>query len=104
MNIRFAKPYELDEWRVVAKDVSEIFGSPKMADDPEFIDYAERKITQKEALTAFDETTGKCVGFIGFSRHFNRVTWLGVLESYRNQGIGSKLLKQRSTILILPRK
>ena len=93
MLVRLAEIKDLCDWRAVANDVAEIFGNPVMADDPEFLDYAERKIVQKEAFAATDNETGKCVGFIGISRHFNRITWLGVLEEYRNQGIGSKLLK-----------
>ena len=93
MVIRLAELNDLREWRIVANDVAEIFGNPIMAEDPEFIDYAERKIAQKEAIAAVDEQTAKCIGFIGFSRHFNRITWFGVLETHRNQGVGSSLLK-----------
>ena len=93
MCVRLAETNDLSDWRIVANDVAEIFGNPVMADDPEFLDYAERKMAQKEVFTAIDSRTGKCIGFIGLSRHFNRITWFGVLNEYRNQGIGSKLLK-----------
>ncbi|MDR2931709.1 MAG: GNAT family N-acetyltransferase [Oscillospiraceae bacterium] len=93
MLIRNAQLGDFGGWIWVASDVADIFGNPTMANDLEFIDYAERKIRQNEAITAFDETAGKCVGFIGFPRHYSRITWFGVLEAYRNQGIGSDLLK-----------
>jgi ribosomal protein S18 acetylase RimI-like enzyme len=64
-----------------------------MDTDTEFIDYAKRKIEQKESLIAVDDMDKEFFGFIGFSRHFNRITWFGVLEKYRNKGIGSKLLE-----------
>jgi len=92
MFVRLAEIKDLNEWKTVANDVAEIFGNPKMADDPEFIEYAERKLAQKEVFTAINKV-GTCIGFIGFSRNFNRITWFGILESYRNQGVGSKLLK-----------
>jgi GNAT superfamily N-acetyltransferase len=93
MVIRFAEENELKKWKVLAKDVAEIFGNPTMDTDNEFIDYAIRKIKQKEALIAVDDMDKEFFGFIGFSRHFNRITWFGVLERYRNKGIGSKLLE-----------
>ena len=92
--IRAATISDLPAWRTIAGDVAEIFGNPIMADDPEFIDYAKRKIQQEEALVAVDENNTECLGFIGFSRHYNRITWFGVLQKYRNKGIGSKLLKE----------
>jgi ribosomal protein S18 acetylase RimI-like enzyme len=92
MVIRFAEKNELAKWKILAKNVAEIFGNPTMDTDSEFIDYAERKIKQKEALIAVDDKNEEFFGFIGFSRHFNRITWFGVLDKYRNKGIGSKLL------------
>jgi len=93
MLIRLAEPNDLADWKIVAENVAVIFGNPIMASDPEFIEYAQSKIRQNGAITAVDEKTGQCVGFIGFSYHYNRVTWFGVLESFRNQGAGSKLLQ-----------
>jgi ribosomal protein S18 acetylase RimI-like enzyme len=94
MVIRLAKPEELVKWKVVAKDVAQIFGNPNMANDPEFIEYAQRKINQKEAYIAVDDFDEIFYGFIGFSKHFNRITWFGVLKEHRNKGIGSKLLEK----------
>ncbi len=94
MKIRFADENELEKWQKVAKDVAEIFGNPLMAEDPEYITYAQRKIYQKEALIAVDENNEVFYGFIGFSKHFNRITWLGVFEKDRNKGIGSQLLEK----------
>lgn len=93
MVIRLAETSDLSDWRVVAWNVAELFGNPMMADDPEFIDYATRKIKQREAIAAVNRETNECVGFIAFSRHYNRITWLGVLDSCRCKGIGSELLK-----------
>ena len=94
MVVRFAKTEELAKWQIVAKDVAQIFGNPNMANDPEFIEYAQRKINQKEAYIAVDDSDEKFYGFIGFSNHFNRITWFGVLKEHRNKGIGSKLLEK----------
>ena len=91
MIIRFAEESDFIAWQTVAADVADIFGNPQMATDPDFIDYAKRKIKQREALTACDEG-GDCVGFIGFSRTYGRITWLGVLSDFRNRGGGGLLL------------
>lgn len=93
MFIRLAGTEDFFDWKIVAENVADIFGNPIMANGPEFIDYAERKIKQGEAIAAVDNETGKCVGFIGFSRHHNRITWFGVIEDCRNKGVGSKLLQ-----------
>jgi len=94
MIIRFAEDNELEIWKNLAKDVAEIFGNPKMDTDPEFLDYAQRKILQKEALIAVDDLNKEFYGIIGFSRKFNRITWFGVFEKFRGKGIGSKLLER----------
>ncbi|MDR1821320.1 MAG: GNAT family N-acetyltransferase [Oscillospiraceae bacterium] len=64
-----------------------------MGTDPEFIAYAKSKASKYEALTAVDYMTGANMGFIGFSRTHNRITWFGVSEKYRGKGVGSRLLK-----------
>jgi len=63
MVIRFAVEKELEKWKILAKNVAEIFGNPTMDTDSEFIDYARRKIKQKEALIAVDD---KDIEFFGF--------------------------------------
>ncbi|MDR0272837.1 MAG: GNAT family N-acetyltransferase, partial [Clostridiales bacterium] len=93
MVTRLAEINDLPAWKNVAANIAEIFGNPGMADDPKFIDYAERKIEQREAIAAVGGETGECVGFIGFSRNFNRITWFGVLEKFRGNGIGDKLFQ-----------
>jgi ribosomal protein S18 acetylase RimI-like enzyme len=94
MYIRLAQLEDLIKWQAIAEDVAQIFGNPNMANDPEFIEYAQRKISQKEAYIAVDDFNKTFYGFIGFSKHFNRITWFGVLKEHRNKGIGSKLLEK----------
>jgi len=36
---------------------------------------------------------GKNMGFIGFSRTNNRISWFAMSEKYRGKGVGSRLLK-----------
>jgi GNAT superfamily N-acetyltransferase len=93
MLLRSAELSDMNEWKKVATDVAEIFGHLGMPNDPEFIEYAERKKKKKEAITAVDTETEECVGFIGFSRNVNRITWFGILEKSRSQGIGGRLLE-----------
>ena len=92
ISVRPALEADFEDWVAVARDVKKIFRHSTMDTDPAFLEYARRKLRQKDAVTAFDETTGHCVGFVGFSQHFNRITWVGVLESYRGCGIGIALL------------
>lgn len=63
-----------------------------MDTDKNFLEYAKRKLEQSDAIMAYDEKNRRCAGFIGFSRHNNSITWLGVKEEYRNKGVGSTLL------------
>ncbi|MDF2544216.1 MAG: N-acetyltransferase [Herbinix sp.] len=92
MEFRFALPDNLMDWLEVARDVGIIMRCPNMDLDPEFLEYAKRKLMQNNAIMAYDTDKKKCAGFVGFSRHNNSITWLGVKEAYRNLGIGSKLL------------
>ena len=92
MIIKLAEENDLAKWKIIAKDVAIIFGNPTMDIDLEFIEYAKRKIKQKEAFIAFDDMMNDFYGIIGFSKNFNRITWFGVMEKYRNKGIGSQLL------------
>jgi GNAT superfamily N-acetyltransferase len=92
MLIRWATERDLPDWRGVAADVAQIFGAPDMPERASFSEYTANKIGKYEALTAADRRSEKCVGFIGFSRANNRVSWLGVLEKVRGAGVGSRLL------------
>jgi len=93
MLIRWATINDKTDWQTVAADVAEIFGAPDMPVSASFIEYMDSKISKYEALTAVDRMSGKCLGFIGFSRTNNRISWFGVLENERGRGIGSRLLK-----------
>jgi diadenosine tetraphosphate (Ap4A) HIT family hydrolase/ribosomal protein S18 acetylase RimI-like enzyme len=94
MLFRFATEADLSVWYALATEVSPIFRHPAdMGKDAEFIAYAQSKAGKYEALTAVDYMSGANVGFIGFSRTHNRITWLGVSEKYRGRGVGSRLLK-----------
>lgn len=94
MLIRWATERDLSAWYMLATEVSAVFRHPAdMAADPEFISYAQSKIGKYEALTAVDFVSSANLGFIGFSRTHNRITWLGVSERYRCRGVGSRLLK-----------
>ena len=88
----FAKPDGLPKWLEVADDVGEIMRVSDMRNNINFLEYAKRKLEQNNAIMAYDGDNKKVAGFIGFSRHNNSITWLGVIQEYRNQGIGSKLL------------
>jgi len=92
MEVRFALSENLMDWLEVARDVGNIMRCPNMDIDSAFLEYAKRKLMQNNAIMAYDTDKKKCVGFVGFSRHNNSITWLGVKDEYRNQGIGSKLL------------
>ena len=92
MEYRFAKPDDLEKWLEVADDVGEIMRVPNMRNDAHFLEYAKRKLEQNDAIMAYDGDNKKCAGFVGFSRHNNNITWLGVVKEYRNQGVGSTLL------------
>jgi diadenosine tetraphosphate (Ap4A) HIT family hydrolase/ribosomal protein S18 acetylase RimI-like enzyme len=94
MLIRWATENDLPAWYTLATEVSPIFRHPAdMGKDPEFISYTKSKASKYEALTAIDYMSGKNMGFIGFSRTHNRITWLGVSDKYRGRGVGSRLLK-----------
>ena len=92
MEYVFAKPDDLSKWIEVADDVGEIMRVPNMGADINFLEYAKRKLEQNNAVMAYDADNKNCAGFIGFSRHNNNITWLGVKKIYRNRGIGSTLL------------
>ena len=94
MLIRWANGNDLLAWQTLATEVSAIFGHPAdMGVDPEFIEYTKSKVSKYEALTAIDYTSSDNVGFIGFSRTNNRITWFAVSEKYRGKGAGDRLLR-----------
>ena len=94
MLIRWANENDLPAWYAIASELSVVMRHPAdMGADPEFISYAKSKASKYEALTAVDYMSGNTMGFIGFSRTHNRITWIGVSEKYRGKGIGSRLLK-----------
>ncbi|WP_105616334.1 GNAT family N-acetyltransferase [Vallitalea okinawensis] len=93
MLIRFALEKDKEDWIKLAEDVADVFRAPDMANDPEFHAYMDSKLSKNEAIIATDRMTNACFGIIGFSRTHNRITWFGVFEKYRSNGIGEKLLK-----------
>ena len=94
MLIRWANETDLPAWRALATEVSPIFRHPDdMGTDPEFISYAASKTGKYEALTAVDYMSGVNMGFIGFSRTYNRITWFGVSDRFRGKSVGGRLLK-----------
>lgn len=94
MLIRWVKETDLPAWLLLATEVSRIFQHPAdMGADPEFASFAESKTTKREALTAMDYRSGSVMGVIVFSRTHNRISWFAVSETYRNKGVGGRLLK-----------
>ena len=94
MLIRFATETDLTAWQTLATGVSQIFQHPAdMGADSEFIAYAKNKAKKHEVLTAVDYMSGDCMGFIGFSRTNNRISWFAVSEKYRGKCAGERLLK-----------
>ena len=94
MLIRWAAEDDLPQWFVLATEVSPIFQHPDdMGKDPEFITFAKSKVGKYEALTAVDYRSGEAMGFLGFSRKNNQISWFGVSERHRSKGAGERLLK-----------
>ena len=94
MMIRYANENDLLAWCTLATEVSPIFRHPgDMGADMEFISYAKSKVNKHETLTAVDPVSGVNMGFIGFSKTHNRISWFGVFEAYRGKGVGGGLLK-----------
>jgi diadenosine tetraphosphate (Ap4A) HIT family hydrolase/ribosomal protein S18 acetylase RimI-like enzyme len=94
MLIRWATEDDLPQWYALATEVSPIFQHPAdMAKDPEFITFVTSKSAKHEALTAVDYRSGAAMGFIGFSRIKNQISWFAVSEAYRGKGAGDRLLK-----------
>ena len=94
MLIRWVTENDFPAWYSLATEVSAIFQHPAdMGADPEFMSYVQSKMEKYEALTAVDYMSGKNMGFIGFSRTNNRISWFAVSEQYRGKGAGDRLLK-----------
>lgn len=94
MLIRWVNKYDIPAWCALATEVSPIFQHPAdMGAAKEFIFYTQDKTSKYEALTAVDYISGENMGFIGFSRTNNRISWFAVSEQYRGKGVGSRLLK-----------
>jgi diadenosine tetraphosphate (Ap4A) HIT family hydrolase/ribosomal protein S18 acetylase RimI-like enzyme len=94
MLIRWANENDISAWCELATEVSPVFQHPAdMGKDTEFISYAKSKISKYEALTSVDYMSDDNMGFIGFSRTNNRVSWFAVFEKYRGKGAGERLLK-----------
>ena len=94
MLIRWVNESDLPAWNTIATEVSQIFQHPSdMGTDLEFLSYSRSKVSKYEALTAVDYMSGKNMGFIGFSRINNRISWFAVSEQYREKGAGERLLK-----------
>lgn len=92
MLIRWATTDDKYAWVELADNVANIFGNPTMSTDKDFHEYMDSKLSKFEALIAVDRMSGNCLGIIGFSRTFNRITWFGVFEQYRGKGVGTRLL------------
>lgn len=94
MLIRWATEKDLPAWHMLATEVSPIFQHPAdMGIDPQFISYTRSAVEKYAVLTAVDYMSGANMGFIGFSRTKNSVSWFAVSERYRGKEVGGRLLK-----------
>lgn len=93
MLIRWATQSDKPAWVLLAENVAHIFGNVNMPTDDDFHEYMDGKLSKYEALIAVDRMTNECLGIVGFSRTFNRITWFGVFEKHRGKGIGTMLMK-----------
>nr|HML48921.1 GNAT family N-acetyltransferase [Clostridia bacterium] len=93
MLIRWARDEDKAQWKILAAEVAELFGSPGMPEDPGFLAFMEAKIEKNEALAAVDRRSGALWGMLGFSRQHNRISWLAVRQDQRGRGIGARLLR-----------
>lgn len=94
MLIRWVTEGDLKAWHELAAELSPVFRhSAEKGVNSEFIFYTRSKAEKYEALTAVDYMSGENMGFIAFSRTYNRISWLGTFEKNRGKGVGSRLLK-----------
>lgn len=93
MLIRWGTGKDKLAWIKLADNVAHIFRNPTMAMDKDFLEYIDGKLSKFEALIAVDRMSGDCLGIIGFSRTYNRITWFGVFDKYCGRGIGLRLLE-----------
>ena len=94
MLIRQAEERDIEKWQQLANEVADLFNSPDMGNDPGFIKYMESKIYKNEALAAIDRFSDDLIGIIGFSRKYNRISWVAVKKEHRGNGIGTELLSR----------
>ena len=92
MLIRTAQKKDIGSWLALAKQVSPLFGVKDMSEDENFVEYVMRKIDRREAIAAAEKISGDALGFIGFSKENNAISWFAVDEKHRGEGAGSKLL------------
>jgi diadenosine tetraphosphate (Ap4A) HIT family hydrolase/GNAT superfamily N-acetyltransferase len=92
MLIRWAAAGDKPAWIGLTGDAAGGFDDPDTPPGASFHEYIESGTGKYEALIAVDRMSGLCLGVIGFSRRRNRITWFGVREEKRGQGIGSRLL------------
>lgn len=55
--------------------------------------YMNSKIQKNEAYMAINDNSKKCMGIVAFSRTYNRITFLGVFETFDFVAVGSKLIE-----------
>lgn len=93
MEVEIATYEIIPEWLKLIKEVEPIFQAP-MADDPEFNEFMNRKLTQNEVLMVRDKSDNNALmGVMTISHHYNRISWFAVFNKYRCRGVGSKLLE-----------
>jgi diadenosine tetraphosphate (Ap4A) HIT family hydrolase/GNAT superfamily N-acetyltransferase len=93
MLIRWATQEDRADWISLASNLADALGAPDLPRHPQFLEYIDVRLAGFEAIAAVERMTGTCLGFIGFSRADNRISWLGVLKEHQGKGIGARLLR-----------